>query len=169
MAPFMESYGKDQPYLPAGYVRPDQTIVTFKKPGAPEDEDVLAHELVHAGQKGIFGYRTQDPTVRRAISKLIRSTGREGERELNFPAKYVTMNPAGKNRSKIEFEAIVGTGVGSASNRGVDFSKSYDEILAQLKSDKNATQNMRLLAGLMDNDWSDKEKNLILKAIRANL
>ena len=103
--------------------------------------------------------RIQDPSMRKAYRKL--TTGRHIVDDSNFndAGKYVLSNGQ-------EYEAVLNTGVNAAKEQGVDFSKSYDDILSQLLNANSPTNNMKGLMKFMSNNFTKEQRDLILKSIR---
>ena len=161
----LASYGPDSPMMQGEYDPRAKEIVMYK-----DDPDTLKHEQVHAAQYGPLqrlakkinderSARIQDPIKRRAYRKLSENIS---------PEVFEGFNRAGKlvlNKGE-EFEAVLNTGVNAAKEQGVDFSKSYDDILSQLLNAPSPTNNMTGLMKFMDNKFTKKQRGLILKSIR---
>ena len=150
------------------------------------DDSVLDHELIHKSQYGplqklasYFGLpgagRIQDKGTRKAYKNLMKSI-RKGDtvldENLGGPAQADYMT--GARSRDIEFDAIVKSGLSSASAAGYDLEgKSFDEIISILKQaekDKNASTNMGHLNRFMrGTNWTDEQKGFIMDAIKANL
>lgn len=158
--------------------------VSSVKTGA--DDSVLDHELIHASQYGplqklasYFGSqragRIQDKDTRKAYKNLMKSIRREDttlDENLGGPAQADYMT--GARSRDIEFDAIVKSGLSSASAAGYDLEgKSFDEIIGILKQaekDENASTNMGHLNRFMrGTNWSDEQKGFIMDAIKTNV
>ena len=162
----LASYGADSPMMRAEYSPENREIVVYKT----DDPDVLKHEQVHARQYGPlqrlarkmdkdYSARIQDPKKRRSYRKLSRDIS---------PEVYETFNDAGKFilGQGEEFEAVLTTAVNAAKEMGVDFTGSFDDIKNQLKAVQSPTNNMTGLMKFMENTFTDKQKDLILQALR---
>ena len=172
MEEYLENYGPDQPFLPAGYFDGDEQEVVMFKGDRP---DVEEHELTHAeqfnplrGNLGFNPYRIQDPTTRRAFRKIYRGIDEENfeglDKKDSDMAKYMLFKPE-------EFEAIVRGAVLDADKFGVDFTKDFDTVQEQLRNmgKDGGNVNLRLLRGASKALRTQKEKDLFLKAIQSNL
>ena len=150
------------------------------------DDSVLDHELIHKSQYGplqlLASYiglpgagRIQDKTTRKAFKNLMKSIRKNDtvlDENLGGPAQGNYM--AGDKSRDIEFDAILKSGLSSASVAGYDLEgKSFDEIvsiLAQAEKDGNISTNMGHLSRFMTGtNWSDEQKGFIMDAIKANL
>ena len=157
---------KESVGVPAGQYDPkEREIVMFK-----DDPDTLKHEQVHASQYGPLqrlayrvdsdrSARIQDPTTRKSYRKLTSGKDMVDDRTFNPAGQYIL----GKGE---EFEAVLGTGVNAAKEKGVNFNASFEEILSQLKNIPSPTNNMKGLMKFMSNKFTTKQRDLILKSIR---
>jgi hypothetical protein len=148
------------------------------------DDSVLDHELIHKSQYGplqllasYFGLpgagRIQDKDTRKAYKKLMKSI-RKNDTVLDEKGTFQGNYMAGDKSSDVEFDAILKSGLSSASLAGYDLeNKSFDEIvsvLAQAEEDGNISTNMGHLSRFMTGtNWSDEQKGFIMDAIKANL
>jgi len=148
------------------------------------DDSVLDHELVHKSQYGplqllasYFGLpgagRIQDKTTRKAFKNLMKSI-RKNDTVLDEKGTFQGDYMAGDKSSDVEFDAILKSGLSSASLAGYDLEgKSFDEIvsiLAKAEEDKNISTNMGHLSRFMTGtNWNDEQKGFIMDAIKANL
>jgi len=148
------------------------------------DDSVLDHELVHKSQYGplqllasYFGLpgagRIQDKTTRKAFKNLMKSI-RKNDTVLDEKGTFQGNYMAGDKSSDVEFDAILKSGLSSASLAGYDLEgKSFDEIvsiLAKAEEDKNISTNMGHLSRFMTGtNWNDEQKGFIMDAIKANL
>jgi len=161
----LASYGADSPMMRGEYNPREKEIVMYK-----DDPDTLKHEQVHAAQYGPLqrlakrmnderSAPIQDPTKRKVYRKLSENIS---------PEAYAAFNRAGKlilDKGE-EFEAVLNTGVNAAKEKGVNFNVSFEEILSQLKNVPSPTNNMRGLMKFMSNNFTKKQRDLILKSIR---
>ena len=160
----LASYSDDDKFMLGEYSPENKEIVMYV-----DDPDILKHEQVHATQYGPlqrlarkmdseYSARIQDPKKRKSYRKLSGDIS---------PEIYETFNDAGKFilGQGEEFEAVLTTGVNAAKEMGVDFTKSFDEIKAQLEAISSPTNNIRGLMKFMQNPFTEKQKNLILKAL----
>jgi|MDSZ01.2.fsa_nt_gb hypothetical protein len=149
------------------------------------DDSVVDHELIHKSQYGplqmlasYFGLpgagRIQDKGTRKAYKNLMKSIRKEGtvldEKGLGTQADYMT----GERSRDIEFDAILKSGLSSASAAGYNLEgKSFDEImdiLDKAEKDKKASTNMGHLNRFMrGTNWTNEQKGFIMDAIKANL
>ena len=168
----LASYGPDSSMMRGQYKPEKNEIVMYS-----DDPDALQHEMIHSTQygplrrlafkmtrgEGVSG-RIQDPTKRNAYKDLISSIPTEKFEGLNRAGKFILGEGDGE-----EFEAVLTTGVNAGKERGVDFTKSFDEIKIQLETAESPTNNMTGLMKFMDNDFTEEQKNLVVSAIRSNL
>ena len=157
---------KESVGVPAGQYDPkEREIVMFK-----DDPDTLKHEQVHASQYGPLqrlayrvnsdrSARIQNPTTRKSYRKLTSGKDMVDDRTFNDAGQFIL----GKGE---EFEAVLGTGVNAAKEKGVNFNVSFEEILSQLKNISSPTNNMRGLMKFMSNKFTKEQRDLILKSIR---
>ena len=161
----LSAYGPDSPMMKGEYNPRGREIIMYS-----DDEDTLKHEQTHAAQYGPLqrlakrindGYTAniQSPNMRKAYRKLTSGKDMVDDREFNDAGKYVMS-------SGEEFEATIGTGVNAAKDSGVDFNKTYDEVLSSLKSMESPTNNTTGLIKFMQNKFSENQKELILKTFR---
>jgi len=162
----LDVLASDQPTTKGRYYPKEKEIVMYRD----DDPDTLKHEQVHASQYGPLqrlsyllkfndSARIQDPAKRKTYRKLTSGKNIVDDREFNPAGQYVL------SRGE-EFEAVLDTGVNAAKEQGVDFSKSYDDILSQLLSAPSPTNNMTGLRKFMDNKFTKEQRDLILKSIR---
>lgn len=158
----------DEGFMPAGaYMRRPgigktrEEIVMYPGSG----EDVLKHEQTHAAQTsrlarflGLEG-KTQNKDLRKAISKASRMLTPEQVSGLSEAGKYF-LDPR-------EMEATVNAVSSDLNAMGVSDETSFDDLKKILSSNNMLSTNMRNLSLFMDNDWSDKQKSLIMQAIRS--
>ena len=161
----LASYGPDSPMMQGEYDPRAKEIVMYK-----DDPDTLKHEQAHAAQYGPLqrlayrmnpdrSARIQDPVKRKAYRKLSENIS---------PEAYAAFNRAGKlilDKGE-EFEAVLDTGVNAAKEKGVNFNVSFEEILSQLKNIPSPTNNMIGLMKFMENKFTKKQRDLILRSIR---
>ena len=162
----LDVLASDQPTTKGRYYPKEKEIVMYRD----DDPDTLKHEQVHASQYGPLqrlayslkfndSAKIQDPAKRRAYRKLTSGKNIVDDRQFNPAGQYVL------SRGE-EFEAVLDTGVNAAKEQGVDFSKSYDDILSQLLNAPSPTNNMTGLRKFMDNKFTKEQRDLILKSIR---
>ena len=162
----LDVLASDQPTTKGRYYPKEKEIVMYRD----DDPDTLKHEQVHAYQYGPLqrlayslkfndSARIQDPAKRKAYRKLTRGKNIVDDRQFNFAGQYLLSKGE-------EFEAVLDTGVNAAKEQGVDFSKSYDDILSQLLNATSPTNNMKGLMKFMDNKFTKDQRDLILKSIR---
>ena len=165
MAPYLESYGPNQPYLPAGHFDPSKREVLMFKKDAP---DVLEHELTHAEQLGplSMALRPQDPTTRKAFRKIRRTLGDENFEDLTSReqagAEYMLFQPH-------EFEAIVRGAIVDADKFGVDLTQDFDTVQKQLMNMSGGNSNLNLLLHASKALKTQEQKDLFMSSIRSNL
>ena len=161
----LASYGPDSPMMQGEYDPRAKEIVMYK-----DDPDTLKHEQIHASQYGPLqrlakrmnderSARIQDPVKRKIYRKLSEDISPEVFEGFNDAGKFIMDKGE-------EFEAVLDTGVNAAKEIGVDFTGSFDDIKTQLKAVQSPTNNMTGLIKFMENTFTDKQKDLILKALR---
>lgn len=161
----LAGYGAGNPMIQGEYDPREKEIVMYN-----DDSDILKHEQVHAAQYGPLqrlaykmnpdrSARIQDPAKRKAYRKLSIDISPEVFEGFNDAGKYVMDKGE-------EFEAVLDTGVNASREMGVNFNVSFDDILSQLQDIESPTNNMKGLMKFMDNPFTDKQKDLILKALR---
>ena len=162
----LDVLASDQPTTKGRYYPKEKEIVMYRD----DDPDTLKHEQVHASQYGPLqrlsyllkfndSARIQDPAKRKAYRKLTSGKNIVDDRQFNPAGQYVL------SRGE-EFEAVLDTGVNAAKEQGVDFSKSYDDILSQLLNAPSPTNNMTGLRKFMENKFTKEQRDLILKSIK---
>ena len=161
----LASYGPDSPMMQAEYSPENREIVMYTG-----DPDARKHEEVHVSQYGPlqrlarkmdsdYSARIQDPAKRRSYRELSADISPEAFKGFNDAGRFI-MNEGE------EFEAVLTTAVNAAKEMGVDFTGSFDDIKNQLKTVQSPTNNMTGLMKFMDNTFTDKQKDLILQALR---
>ena len=161
----LASYGPDNPMMRGEYSPENREIVMYT-----DDPDALKHEEVHASQYGPlqrlarkmdkdYSARIQDPAKRRSYRELSADISPEAFKGFNDAGRFI-MNEGE------EFEAVLTTAVNAAKEMGVDFTGSFDDIKNELKAVQSPTNNMTGLMKFMENTFTDKQKDLILQALR---
>ena len=152
-------------HVPAGFFDPkERDVVLF--PGA--DDSVREHEMYHSEQSGLFGLRA-DRKNRRTARKISNMMDQQVYDDLDkdgfSPLMYMIDDP-------LEFEAIVRSAMNSPEAKDVDFDQSFDEISEDLNAipREETNTNIRLLRTAMtEGSLNKRQKELFLKALRANL
>lgn len=161
---------RDRKYMPSGYYerqsglgKGKEEIVIYPRGG----EDVLRHEQQHVAQTsklarmlGLEG-RVQNKDVRRAGKALKSSMTQSQYDSLNQAGRYFSGQP-------MELEATVKSIRPGLEAAGIERGQDFDSLLDSLKMANNENKlntNAINLMLMMDNPWTEEQKNLIMSAI----